>query len=517
MDPVAQITNAPGAFGTVIKKYWIFFIVAILALLALSVRYRNETAAKFSSMPASVKTWLKIAGFLVPFGALFLAGDAWAGVGAAHAHAAIGAGWIAAAISAISVAVGSLAFGHVFGAEDSLDLEDSYGGRTITFTPAAGLTQRSLFINVHRATDYRGRPLVATAITIAVTVTVNNPAPGSATIHDQNLALLLDSVSIESPLLGTLLDRTTGTGPVLDLLISFLGLGFNNAGNVPVDPIVQGTSVGGTNVKKITKYFTFPIATKYLSDPLLTAMYLKALDKTEIKLNVAGTGCLDGVSTGATISGADCSLSGTVTYLPHSHFFRPMVAYYKIDAPSSNSDGLTFNSFGDAGPRCTKPVDNVMDLAQVSNLLGLPGNTTISNITRILGSQIGLDDVQNLDQFVLARLRAQLIGASGLPKYSENGNYMQVITSPLGGVDRVGLLALHLVQPSVGTSWKNGIPANGQSKITIREELTAPLTTQHAFLVASIRELDDGYVSKISSLYGGKVPMGTAVHSARRR
>jgi hypothetical protein len=178
---------------------------------------------------------------------------------------------------------------------------------------------------------------------------------------------------------------------------------------------------------------------------------------------------------------------------------------------------LTFNSFGDAGPRCTKPVDNVMDLAQVSNLLGLPGNTTISNITRILGSQIGLDDVQNLDQFVLARLRAQLIGASGLPKYSENGNYMQVITSPLGGVDRVGLLALHLVQPSVGTSWKNGIPANGQSKITIREELTAPLTTQHAFLVASIRELDDGYVSKISALYGGKVPMGTAVHSARRR
>lgn len=503
-----------------LKKHWKLSLAgAAVILVALLVRYRNDVTAKMTGLPASLKTWLRIAGVTLPIGYVLLSGgDALAATCcAASMPGAIGA-WLAehglTALAGIaSLALGSIGLGLIFGADDTLDLEDSQGGRIITYTPGAAAQEKSLFVNVHRKLDDRGRPLIATAITIKVETTVTNPVPGAGvnSILEDDLARLLESVSIESPLLGTLLDKSTGRGPVLDLLITYLGLGFNNSGEKGVDAIAAGAT------GKVTKYFTFPLATYFLADPLITGQYLGSLDKTEIKVRIAANTCLGApVSAGATVSGADSTISGVVSYVAHSHFFRPKMSYYRLETPSSGSDGLTFKNFGDKGPKASTQLDRVTTIGQVSNLKGLPGNTTIDNITRILAPSIGLDDVQNIDVFVMKRIAAQRTGMTGKTDYADGGNWAMGATAALGGMALDKLLVLNLLQAGQGMRVQSGKLQVPGSEIKIREEFTAPRTNADAFMIHSVRDMDPTYVAAVSKLYGGAVPQTDPVPAGRQ-
>lgn len=511
-DPsvIASLTGGPSAFWTFAKKYWLFAVLGVVAILALVVRYRNDAAAKLSGLPSGVKTWLKIAGFALPIGALLLGGDAMAATMCCAASGASSiAGWLAshpvlAAIAGtISTVLSGLAVGMFFQSEDTLDLEDSQNGRVITYTPGATAQNKSLFVNVSRAFDERTkRPLVATAIVVKVVTTVNQPAAGAGVnnIYHDDLNRLVESIAIESPRLGTLLDPTTGQGPVLGMLVSYLGNGFNGSGDAGISTIVPGVAS-----HTVTKYFTFPLATAFLSDPLMTAQFLKALDKTEIKVRIAPTTCLDAVSTGATVTGATSTISGCVNYVPHTHYFRPKMSYFRLDTPASGSDGLTFKNFGDKGPRASMPFDRVTTLAQLSNLKGLPGNTTIDNITRIIAANIGLDDVVNLDLLAQARIKAQRVGASGRPVYADGGNYAMGATAVDGGMGLDKLLALFLLQPSQGMLSDSAKPQPAGSEIKIREEFTVARTGSDAFLIHSVREMNNSDVQGLSALYDGQI------------
>ena len=522
-DVVASLTGGPSAFWSVMKRYWLFAVVGVLALIAILVRYRNDIAQKFNGMPASVKTWLKVTGFLAPVGyALLSVGDAMAAVAGRAVNACAGGlpcgagsghgpwAWI---VGVLLTAAGSLAVGMFFAAEDTLDLEDSQNGRSIAYTPAATAQDRSLFLNVHRAFDDRGRPLIATAITIKVVCMVANTNTAGNSIYHDDLDRLVESVSIESPRLGTLLDKVTGAGPVLGRLVSFLGSGFNSNGDMGIKAMPPGT--GNTTV---TKYFTFPLATGFLRNPLMTGQYLKALDKTEIKVRLAPTTALAAVNASAATIAASSTLSGVVSYvaLPGNAWFRPRMSYFRLDTPASGSDGFVFRNFGDKGPRASVPLDNVTTLAQLSNLKGLPGNTAIDNIIRILAPQIGVDDVTGMDLFVQQRIKSQRLGNTGRPNYLNggNGNYAMGVVADGGGMALSGLLALYLMQPSVhADSGAVRVQAAG-SEIRIREEFTTPRTGSDAFLIHSIREMNDGDVRAMSALYAGKIPL---VHQAAPR
>lgn len=492
------------------KKPWVLMLIIGLAIF----RWRNDFAGKMSGLPAAVKSFLKISGFVVPIGfALLYGSSAFAGVmQACGGHVPCGAGaavagWLkghamlATILTPALTALGFAAVGLTFNAPDTLDLQDSQGGRTITYTPAATAIDKSLFINVSRLHDRRGRPLVAKAITIKVVTTVTQPATGAgvATIYHDDLNRLVESISIESPLLGTLLDRTTGQGPVLGLLISYLGQGFNGTGDQGVTAIVPS---GSPQAVTVTKYFTYPIATEFLFDPDSTGMYLAALDKTEIKVRIAANTALAAVSTGTTISGAGSTISGVVSYVPHSDRFVPNLSYYRLDTPASGSDGMTFRGFGDKGPRASLPVDYLDTIAVVSNLKGLPGNQTIDNITRIIAEPIGLDDVVNMDMLINRRVAAQRYGASGRPSYTDGGNWAMGTTVTTGGMGAAGLLSLNLLQPSLDMRVNNALVQPPGSEIKIRCEYTTPRTGADAFLFHSTRKLQQPVLDAIARLYG---------------
>ena len=499
-DPIASLTGGPSAFWAFVRKYWLFAFAALLISGALLMRYRNTLATKFSGLPAGVKTWLKISGLLVPVGyAVFASQRAFAGVmhvaAASHGH---GHGVAGVLLGFVSLLLGGLTLGMFFQADDPLDLEDSQNGRLITYTPAATAQDKSLFINVHRAMSPDGKkPLVATAIVIKVVTTVTQPGSGGSILYHDDLNRLVESISIESPILGTLLDKVTGQGTVLGSLVGFLGNGFN--GNAD-----QGVAAIAANASpiKVTKFFTFPIAMKYLKDPLATSQYLKSLDKTEIKIRIGATTCLAAVSTGCAVGGADSTVSGCVLYVPHTHFFKPRLSYFRLDTPASGSDGLVFQNFGDKGPRASVPVDHVDAIFQLSNLKGLPGNTTIDNITRIIGPDMGLDDVLGIELLVQSRLKAQQSGASGRPNFADGGPYAMPAAAAGGGMDLAQLLALPLLQPSTSMHLDGMKTQAAGAAIRLREEFGTTRTGSDAFLIHSVRDMSDLVVKQISNIYG---------------
>ena len=520
MDPVATATAPVKGFWKTITEHPIAAVVTVLIFIGFLFRYRaNGEATAKAHAPAFLKTWLRVSAFLAPFGSAYLwAGDAAAAVlkccaapaasATGHAH-----GYFAAAFGAILTALGSLAVGMLFNSNDTLDLQDENRGRTITYTPTSGTQEKALFINVGKAFDNQGRPLVASAIQFKLTTTITQTDTG-ATLQPDDLSALVDYAIIESPLLGTLLDKDAGTGPRLDLLVSFLGGGFNGDNSQPIAPLpLAGT--GSTIVTTVTKLFTFPLATKFLKDPYLTAQYLRALDKTQITVGIAGTGCLASVSSGATVGGVS-KLEGVVTYTGHSHWFRPAFGFYRTDKPAGGTDGLVFRNFGTVGPKSTQQIDALTAIGQVSSNKKLGGNTTIDNITKIIGPELGLDDVHNIDELVLQRLIAQKRGFSGDANFAADGNFVRGTSSPNGGVPLAGLYALWLMQPQQNMDPRNALVQPAGKEIAIREETASPMTNNHVFLFQSLRQFTDDAVRTMSGLYGGKIPLATGPSPARR-
>jgi hypothetical protein len=523
MDPVTTATAAATApaksFWKTITEHPIAAVATILVLLGILFRYRaNGEAAVKAHAPSMLKSWLRVSAFLAPFGAAYLwAGDAAAAVAkccaAPLAHGTAHGGVIAAIVGAILTAFGSLAVGMLFNAADTLDLQDENRGRTITYTPASATQEKALFLNVGKAFDSDGLPLVATAIQFELTTTITQTDTG-ATLQPDDLSALVDYVIIESPLLGTILDKDVGTGPRLDLLISFLGDGFNNDGSQPI-PALPLAGTGLTIATTVTKRFTFPFTTKFLKDPFLTAQFLRALNKTQITVGIAGTGCLSSVSSGATVGGTS-TLKGVVKYVPHSHWFRPAFSFFRTDKPAGGTDGLVFRNFGTVGPKSTQQIDALTSIGQVSSLKKLGGNTTIDNITKIIGPELGLDDVQNIDQLVLSRLAAQREGFTGDANYAADGNFARGTAAATGAIPLAGMYALWLKQPALHMDPRNAKVQPAGKEIAIREETSAPMTNNHVFLFHSLRQFSDDAVRMMSGLYGGKIPLANAPAQARR-
>lgn len=485
------------------KKNWLY--LAFAAVLIAVFKYRSSIATRLSGLPASVKTFLQISGFVVPLGFVLLHGDAVLAACAAGLPCAahdVGlwsriVGWL----TMLAAGTGGLAI-TAFTAPDTVDAYDALGGRAITYTPGDKNTEVDLYINVpkNRTGGANPRPLIAVDTQIAIDTVVTQGTAGNPIAHD-DLARLLSSVVFESPDLGTLLDEATGTGPILDLIISYLANGFNRP-DAPIASLALNTSAGTTDYT-LTKYFTYPWAQRFLADPASSCPWLGMIDKTRIHLKIAPTTCLVPVSSSAVVDSPSVVRAAT-SYVAHSHWFYPNLGAWRVDHASSGSDGMTFQNFGQTGASGTRPLDYLHTLGILSSLKGLPGSLTFDSVVQIVAAQFGLDDILNVDEFVLARFRAQYSGSAPPPDFTNDGNH--AAGTPNGGAGLAGLLCFLLKQPSLDMR-KGNMPAlDSTANLVARFAFATPRVGQDAFISGSLREIAQSKVPVFAARSGGLLP-----------
>ena len=516
-DLVASVTKAPSAFWGVIKTYWIFFILALGALLVVSMAKKDAivgwfttsgSATKGDKLPAFLRGWLGLTALAVMFGALFYSGDALAAVGTAAAAGATCCaerapgifGFLAGHWHYVAAALGSVALGLTqFQAPDVIDCVETHGGASLAVGALSATTAQTMYAQTAtHSTTKSGHPLVATDLTIQVNCNVNTTT-GNANLDDQDLAALVSYVELISPIMGALTDQQSCTGPILDMVTRFIGDAFERSGDAPVISIVATTS---TPVA-ITKYFTRPFALRFLDRPLTTAPWLGLLHNAAINVGLAADSCLAGVSTGATVDTR--VLRASISYLPVPEWYYPMVAYDRVDNPASGSNGLTFKNFGGPGPKCTVPVDYVHTVGQLSSLKGLGGNLTFDTLTKILAPRFGLDNVSNISHLIKARIRAQYFGHIGGVDYSAGGNHVVGTTNHVNmALDK--LLFFMFKQPSLDMQVRNMMQMTGTSELPLQYETSSTRTGADKFYVGSVRKVSSSVVKDWQALPGSKLP-----------
>ena len=505
-DIIAPVTKAPSVLMQFIKAHWGIFLVLVAGIAVVAMAKKDTIVGWFTSsggqrgdrLPLALRKFLGVAGFfLIAGGTLLYSGDVLAAVGCCAppvSHAAGGAlGFIGQYWHYFAGAVGSLAFGLTqFTAPDVIDCVETHGGPSLNVVaPLAATTPKTLYCktSTHAVTP-NGAPLVATDITVEVATKVKNLTTGTHAIEDDDLARILAYLQIESPIMGSLTDQASCTGPVLDLVTRFIGDAFERSGDAPVASITIG--VGADNEVSVTKYFTKPLALRFLDKPLTTAPWIGLLDNTALNIGLAADTCLGAVSTGATVSD-DRLLKASISYLPIPHWYYPMLAYDRVDAPASGSNGLEFKNFGGPGASCTIPVDYVHTIGQLSNLKGLPGNLTFDTLTQLLAPRFGLDNVVNISHLVKARIRAQYYGHIGGVDYASSGNYASG-TPNAPGMALAYLLFFLLQQPSLDMQPGNMRPMGATDVLPMQYTTSAPRTGADAFYFGAIRQVSPSVI-----------------------
>jgi hypothetical protein len=519
MDPVATVTKPVSTLFSFIKAHMALMLVFVAGLFVLAMAKKDTIIGWFTSsasaprgdrLPAFLRKWFGLAILaLASASALLYSGDAVAAVcsaAPAAAHDGAGAlGWLAAHWHYLAGAGASLAFGLTqFSAPDVIDCVETHGGASLDVTAplTATTTVKTLYArtSTHAVTS-SGAPLVATDITVEVATKVKNLSTGTHAIEDDDLARILSYLQIESPIMGSLTDQISCTGPVLDLVTRFIGDAFERSGDAPVASI---TVESGDNEVSVTKYFTKPLALRFLDKPLSTAPWLGLLDESALNIGLAADTCLGTVSTGATVSG-DRRLKASISYLPVPHWFYPLVPYDRVDNPASGSNGIEFKNFGGPGPRCTAPIDMVHTIGQLSNLKGLPGNMTFDTLTKLLAPRFGLDSVENIPHLVKARIRAQYYGHIGGVDYAGSGNYAAG-TPNAPGMALASLLFFLLQQPSLDMDPNNMRKMGSQDKLPMQYTTSGSRTGADAFYFGALRQVSPSFVSEFRRLPASKMP-----------
>lgn len=526
---VEQVTKAPMAFIDFCKKYWFMGPIIVLVVMALGMALKpwftslmtthnadgTATAAgNGDKLPSILKSFLRISGFLVPVGFVLLGADYCYAACAGHVPCAVQSshGWLSQVWGFVATLFSA---GIVFGishlsAPDVLDGVTMPGqGKTLAYTPGAA-QELSLYMQTSTKNKTAGgQPLIGVDSIVAIDTTVEQVSTGSNPIVSQDLARLLDYLQISSLFHGTVLDKVTGTGPILENGIAFVGQGFSRWGDAPTVTITVPSS--DPNDQTITKFFTFPWAQRTLGDPSATCPWLLTLDNMRFQIGIAASTALAAVSTGANTKGASAVRLGT-SYAISPLWRQNYLPYARLDTPASGEDGLIFQNFGGTGPAASKPIDMILGLAWLSSLAGLPGNLTFDTLTNIIGPDFGLDDVKAIDMLVLARRQAQAVGRIGSNDYANDGNYVQ--GTPNNGAALDKLLMLWLRQPSLDMVPNNLPKFTPDTKPKMRGVFSVPRTGPDAFLTLSLRELSAAKMAQQVTLSGGMMPAAyrTAKH-----
>jgi hypothetical protein len=517
-DLVSNATQAPGRFWALIKQYWIFAIMALIALFVLAMAKKDTIIGWFTSkggttrgdrLPAFLRKWFGLAvALLVGTGILLSAGTANASICCAVEPGGfgvlLGENWRPL------VLLGATGFLAVFAAPDVLDCYESKGGRSLTVTDRLTATRDVILearTSTHSvlSTPQGAMPLIATDLTVELATKITLDHAGSD-LEDDDLGRLFAYLVLDSPTMGALSDQKSATGPIVDLVTRYIGEGFERSGDMPIDTVTVPAE--STHENTVTKYLVWPFMQRWLSAPYSTAPWLGLLHNLAITVGLAPDNCFavseDVVSAGATVSG-DRTLKASIAYVPCPSWFYPLVAHNRVDNPASGSDGLTFQHFGAAGPRCTVPVDYVHTLGHLSSLKGLGGNLTFDHVTGILAPDFGMADVRNVEHLIKQRVRAQYRGRVFGVNY-EGGNHAFGTVNPTGGMRPDELLFLLFIQPSLGQRFDTLRTMTDKSQLMLNYTIDTNRTGADKFYIGALRRCSQSVVKEWQGLPNSRLP-----------
>jgi hypothetical protein len=496
------------------KRHYIWFAVLILLVLFLGVRFRKEIGNAIFAASPTVAGWFGVtaaaaAALLCFFG---LSGVAEAATCCAEPlrHAVQSPGGFLELLATLGAgAAGSAMFGMVaFGAPDVVEAKLSDGNKVVNFTPSAAEPSYDFFVNgTNNVHPVSGRPLCATAQVIELQTTVSNLSTGTNPITDDDLGRLVKKVTMHGDPLGTILDDTVGTGPILKHLIEFVGLGFNRGADAPVATVTV-PSPSGSNDATYTRYITIPHAQGYMVNPMASALWLGLIDQLRVTVTLAASTRLGGIS-GVDIVSANAVTKGastlrvTTPVVPYNKWHWPVLAQWILEQPTGGSTSFTLRRFGEANASGSVPTDWVHTIAYLSNKVGLGGNQALDNIASVQSPKLGILDCQNVPALLKERLEAQRYGQSS-PSYTDNMNYVQG-TVPTG-MNLASAKFLMLRQPGLDMIMDNMTPT--MKGFLLPVDMTyvgAAPSTNHSVVIGALRFLSDSIAAAVTGAPNSKL------------
>ena len=493
---MAEATEGLQAIGSTAKRHWVWMLALAALAFVLVIRYRNTLATKLGTfLPAAVKSFLGISGVFFVVGGLLslMQGDAMA---ATHCCAVpAGHGTLTAILSVLGGG-GALAT-TMFSAPDVREAKLEAGSKVAAFSysdPSVGTPAYDFYVDGTINTDAKGRPLVALDEVIEVATSIE-VASGGAAITDDDMSLVVQTVKIDEPnILGTILDDTVGTGPILKHVVEFIGHAFNRCADAPV------ANVSGGATTAYTRYFTIPHAQRIQKDPMTSAIWLGILNKARVSVKLAPTAFMGSANAAASLTGAS-SLKVTTPFVAYDKWHWPVLSQYILEQPLGGTETVTLKLFGQKNAQGTDPTDYLFLVSVLSNLARLPGNQTLDNILQIDSEKLGIARLENVPALFKARLEAQVSGRSSAAY--DNGNFVADVVPT--GMNIASAKFLNLRQPGLDMVMSNMRPVTAGFELPISFKFSSIPANRWAFVLGSLRLLSPQVASQLQKLSGGKL------------
>jgi len=207
---------------------------------------------------------------------------------------------------------------------------------------------------------------------------INQPTSGGAIIRADQLYRLIESIKLSSDDLGVVYGHGDLTGPCLGLIAQMISNGY--APPFPLRDDIAGTDGNTTIMVPID----IPIGQRVFYKGHQTNVWNGHLKNNGLlEINMANATALDEVSDGATWE-EPVTVRAEVIYSSEPEARPPVIWHWRLrDTPSGNTKHSIMDVCQGAGIKGATGAGKLAFLAFLSNLNGLPGNTTIDNLRRI--------------------------------------------------------------------------------------------------------------------------------------
>ncbi len=216
-----------------------------------------------------------------------------------------------------------------------------------------------------------------TSLVFKLTVVINQPAESGAVITADKLWQIVQSVQVQSPILGQMYTHQNTPGAVLGNLIQYMGFGFNRT---PVADQIPGTD-GNTTV---TLYYRIPYALEFLCKPHETAPWAGFFEGGTVEIKIDVQSVLGGISTGAVIQ-TPANLRCWIECIPSPEACIHVPFNFRLHQTPGNSTRQVIQDMG--SPDGLQGIDMSKGVGLVALMylmnptgLGLGGSTTADNI-----------------------------------------------------------------------------------------------------------------------------------------
>lgn len=481
MSAVSDVVKAPKTVIGWAKSKTLVFVLLVLALVLLAVKYRAQLASWLGKIPVIGPHLVK---FMTAVGIFLLASPAFAAHATGGDPSALGSwGHVLGLLAALGVGA-ALTFPTPY----PMDLK-SDGATQVSLTPGTAEVTSEFKIGGVKG-HHQGAWMKAVGIGGRLRVGVDQPSSGSSVINWDQLFRIIAGLEISSPRFGTLLNKESSPGPVLKHLIEFVGLGYSYCDYARAQ---IAASDGDTAVDL---YFYYPIAPRYLTRPHDAAPWVGWLDKTIVKFFLGTTTAIDAVSTGAVIE-ATSNLQMWMDYILDNDLEIPTLSYWqRYSRAAAGGSTITLEGVGaKKGLKGVEDFDRIAVLAQHCDVAGFGGPDGADNITRVYIPMLGLERLTNVDA-IFAGYRAQCIrrpvhvGGNGTSALHDGAGNPETMAAAVNAVQNSATaMYVPLRMPSPDQEVTKLPKFYGDLEIT--EEFTsAPSSGSHVFTIGSIKQLD---------------------------